>query len=699
MKRSHAELVGAQIPNNAGDEAVPTAKKQKTDDDESEGQEALIQEPGGGVGSNANEWTKVEKRKKKKAAKANGCSGKEDIRDLIIHIVADGPPPNWLRIDNAQYIQKVVTLLVPGLTPELLSLPPLPTSATSNPNLPLAIPLLPRNPVGNTLSLSGTTSLTPHSIPATLSHTITTSATKADTNAASMAPHIPFIATTFTTACPTRAPGDQTRMHSVLSSFFNGPVSGEEKKRRMVVRAREEATMKPSPTQYLLTLEQMIENSYPVPSYMADVFEKPEGWVETPQPVSPSSPNAQEKENKWKQKGQEKIYAIDCEMCLTEDGKELTRVCLIDYYSGIVVYDQLVKPQKPITDYLTKYSGITEEQLAPVTTTLAQVQQHILRLLSPPAPAPNPFSTASSSSSAPPQAPPTAILLGHSLESDLNALKLCHPKCIDTAIIYHHPRGRPLKPALKWLTKKWINRDIQTRGEGGHDPEEDARACLDLLKKKVEGGPGFGEFRVDFESVFERMGRATGRSGRMGGAGGVKSAVVDLGNPATLHGLKATTCIGCKSDDEVVAGVLDVVQSHQFVFGRLTGLANVLGWITPKPSPDSPPAAPPSPTTRIPSPPPPDTLIPALQSLNSHLKSIHASLPSRTALIIFTGHSDPRKMSMLNQRKSAFENGLKSGKTMEQMRTEGIVWTTGDARELEESVERARRGLMFLGVK
>ena len=40
--------------------------------------------------------------------------------------------------------------------------------------------------------------------------------------------------------------------------------------------------------------------------------------------------------------------------CLTEDGKELTRVCIIDYESGIVVYDTLVKPPKPVVDYLTK---------------------------------------------------------------------------------------------------------------------------------------------------------------------------------------------------------------------------------------------------------------------------------------------------------------------------------------------------------
>lgn len=170
---------------------------------------------------------------------------------------------------------------------------------------------------------------------------------------------------------------------------------------------------------------------------------------------------------------------------MTEDGKELTRVCIIDYASGIVVYDRLVKPSKPIQDYLTRFvattsvstsrvsprcfrwSGITAEALDPVTTTLEEVQKHILNLLS---------------------ASPTPVLLGHSLESDLKALKICHPLCIDTSVMYHHPRGRPFKPGLAWLTKKWCGREIQNRGEGGHDPEEDARACVDLLKKKIDNG-------------------------------------------------------------------------------------------------------------------------------------------------------------------------------------------------------------------
>ena len=142
-------------------------------------------------------------------------------------------------------------------------------------------------------------------------------------------------------------------------------------------------------------------------------------------------------------------------------------MCLIDYASGIVIYDQLVKPGKPVVDYLTRWSGITAEGLSKATATFDDVQAHILSVLS---------------------VTPTPVLLGHSLESDLHALKICHPRCIDTALIFHHPRGRPLKPGLAWLTKKWCGREIQNRGEGGHDPEEDARACLDLLRKKVENG-------------------------------------------------------------------------------------------------------------------------------------------------------------------------------------------------------------------
>jgi len=130
-----------------------------------------------------------------------------------------------------------------------------------------------------------------------------------------------------------------------------------------------------------------------------------------------------------------------------------------------------------------------------------------------------------------------------------------------------------LKPGLAWLTKKWCGREIQTRGEGGHDPEEDARACLDLMKKKIENGSGFGEFKTDYESIFERMTRAVGR----GGPGSIRSAVVDHGNPSVMHGAKANTSVSCASDSDVLDALLQVIPAHEFSFGRFTALADALG--------------------------------------------------------------------------------------------------------------------------
>uniref|UniRef100_A0AAV1TKW9 Exonuclease domain-containing protein n=1 Tax=Peronospora matthiolae TaxID=2874970 RepID=A0AAV1TKW9_9STRA len=163
------------------------------------------------------------------------------------------------------------------------------------------------------------------------------------------------------------------------------------------------------------------------------------------------------------------IYALDCEMCETDIGMELTRVTVVDI-KGTVVYDQLVKPQSTIINYHTAFSGISAETLQDTSCIVADVQRDLTtQFLS-----------------------KDTILVGHSLTSDLRALRLVHLKIADTSILFPHQRGFPFRTSLKYLTKTYLKKDIQMQIEAGHDSAEDAIASLELLLMKVREGPWLG---------------------------------------------------------------------------------------------------------------------------------------------------------------------------------------------------------------
>ncbi|XP_059188959.1 RNA exonuclease 5-like isoform X2 [Centropristis striata] len=203
-------------------------------------------------------------------------------------------------------------------------------------------------------------------------------------------------------------------------------------------------TQKKGLTAYVLSQEEMIKRHYPVKGMPGfEEFVCTDG-VDC---VTDSSP----------------LYGLDCEMCLTEKGNELARVSLVDS-EGNCVLDELVKPQNRILNYLTRFSGITAAMLRPITTTLRDVQVKLRSLL-----------------------PSDAVLVGHSINNDLVALKLIHQHVIDTSLLYRREFGQRFK--LKVLAQTVLERQIQTEEQKGHNPIEDAVAALELAQYFIKTGP------------------------------------------------------------------------------------------------------------------------------------------------------------------------------------------------------------------
>ncbi|KAI0390854.1 hypothetical protein F5Y17DRAFT_442830 [Xylariaceae sp. FL0594] len=188
----------------------------------------------------------------------------------------------------------------------------------------------------------------------------------------------------------------------------------------------------------------------------------------------------------------DRAVCFDCEMGYTVLGLELIRLTVVSWPDGNILLDILVQPAGEILDLNTRFSGVKPEDMAlaepcelggsyeptviPATGAAADKPSHRLRIAPSPKVARDIFFTMVSKETP---------LIGHGLENDLNALRIIHQSCVDTAIIYPHPRGLPMRFGLKNLSEKHLKRRIQQAGLEGHDSAEDAKAAGDLVRLKI----------------------------------------------------------------------------------------------------------------------------------------------------------------------------------------------------------------------
>lgn len=93
-----------------------------------------------------------------------------------------------------------------------------------------------------------------------------------------------------------------------------------------------------------------------------------------------------------------------------------------------------------------------------------------------------------------------------------------------------------------------------------------------------------------------------------------------------------------------------------------------------------------------------DHLPSALASLDDRLTRLHAALPRNTALVLLSGHADPKPMLQLAAKRQKWERLMKELGSAQGIQGEDR-WLAEDDREMERRVAEAREGMGFFCVK
>jgi DNA polymerase III epsilon subunit-like protein len=167
-----------------------------------------------------------------------------------------------------------------------------------------------------------------------------------------------------------------------------------------------------------------------------------------------------------------KAVVLDCEMVQVANGRrELAYVTAVDFLSGEVLLDHYVQPTAKVVHWDSRYSGVTCSAMNKAVRNgqallgYSKAREMLWRFVD-----------------------TETVLIGHSLNNDLDVLGIIHPKIVDTSILTSEAVFNDLLPgqalsrtwSLKTLTKELAGYDIQA-GKQGHSAFEDTMATRDIL--------------------------------------------------------------------------------------------------------------------------------------------------------------------------------------------------------------------------
>lgn len=312
--------------------------------------------------------------------KLQSCLKISDLQSLVLYCLADGTSPQWVSVRHHNNVKKAVVLFVPGLEKGMFNGDiELEESSSMVQDTEIAADF--SKDVDGSTKPNIVTSITKNHEDAGSKRTATSPDDYLPVclDSEKLPPPVKSFADVFTHLWPVKAPGDDKyfRVHSPLHAMLTSHIakSQEEKRAERETKGPKEAREgrnwenKPTPiTAFIASREDLQENEYVLhPAYFTTHQEKlfeelrrhdakqTDQWSWKDSLVNNLADGAVP--DTEIQKGSlttgRSILAMDCEMCKVEgDEMALTRISILDW-DGTVVMDELVKPEKPIVDYLT----------------------------------------------------------------------------------------------------------------------------------------------------------------------------------------------------------------------------------------------------------------------------------------------------------------------------------------------------------